>query len=70
MGGILDLMGTEWFSMEEEKSGDALGGSACGRENENWFCCNYHVTGRAEYGMIVDVRRGKRCIARERLPRI
>ena len=69
-GGILDLMGTEWFSMEEEKSGDALGGSVCGRENGNWFCCNYHVTGRAGYGMIVDVRRGKRCIARERLPRI
>ena len=69
-GGTLDLMGTEWFSMEEEKSGDTLGGSACGRENENWFCCNYHVTGRAGYGMIVDVRRGKRCIARERLPRI
>ena len=37
MGGILDLMGTEWFSMEEEKSGDALGGLRAGVRMKTGF---------------------------------
>ena len=36
-GGILDLMGTEWFSMEEEKSGDALGGLRAGVRMKTGF---------------------------------